>query len=181
VNQGVLRTEILKKVGGFGETFRDYGIDPDLTAKVLLSGHDVVYTRLVALHHYRNWDEDKQSPQYKSLMQRQEKAVQLYVQKYESVLKGGLFWRARRAGWYAVRRLLGRRYNPNGREMLAGLLPRDWNNVIASRFISPFDPLTSRGKPYHLRQHCSERARPRSLPPDPAPAATQPGNRPEAA
>ena len=32
VNQGVLRTSILKEVGGFSETFRDYGIDPDLTA-----------------------------------------------------------------------------------------------------------------------------------------------------
>jgi hypothetical protein len=33
VNQGVLRTRVLRAVGGFSETFRDYGIDPDLTAR----------------------------------------------------------------------------------------------------------------------------------------------------
>ena len=45
VNQGLLRTDFLRKVGSFSETFGFYGIDPGLTAMVLYSGHDVVYTK----------------------------------------------------------------------------------------------------------------------------------------
>lgn len=78
VNQGVLRTNVLKQVGGFSETFRDYGIDPDLTAKVLFSGHDIVYTKAIAIHHYRNWGEDPNSVEYKQLMEKQIKYKQLY-------------------------------------------------------------------------------------------------------
>ncbi|MGE3271737.1 MAG: glycosyltransferase family 2 protein, partial [Chloroflexota bacterium] len=55
VNQGMLRTEALLEVGGFSERFRDYGIDPDLTAKVLFAGWDVAYTRGVGIEHYRAW------------------------------------------------------------------------------------------------------------------------------
>src|SRR4029078_8344185 len=54
-NQGVLRTPVLQAVGGFSERFRDYGIDPDLTAKVLFSGWDVAYTRVVGIHHQPAW------------------------------------------------------------------------------------------------------------------------------
>ena len=45
VNQGLLRTSVLRNVGYFSEAFGFYGIDPDLTAMVLYSGHDIVYTK----------------------------------------------------------------------------------------------------------------------------------------
>src|SRR5262245_7214017 len=67
INQGVLPTAVLRQVGGFSEAFRDYGIDPDLTAKVLFSGYDVALTRLVGLLHYRNWETDQNSPIYAKL------------------------------------------------------------------------------------------------------------------
>lgn len=60
VNQGLLRTKLLHELGGFSEAFMDYGIDPDLTARLLFSGNDIVYTRNTAIHHWRDWGTDAQ-------------------------------------------------------------------------------------------------------------------------
>lgn len=53
-NQGVLPTELMKKLGGFDEHFRDYGIDADLTTRILLSGYKAVYTKRIAIFHHRD-------------------------------------------------------------------------------------------------------------------------------
>ena len=152
VNQGVLRTSLLQELGGFSEEFRDYGIDPDLTAKVLMAGFDVVYTKSVGIHHHRQWSTDKTSPTYQSLLERQHASQALYKAKYENVFGPGRLYTARRAAWALARRALGRRFDLNGKQPCFGLLPRDWHNVMGNRFVSPLDPLHARGKPYHLRQ-----------------------------
>ena len=76
VNQGMLRTPVLQAVGGFSERFRDYGIDPDLTAKVLFSGWDVAYTRVVGIHHYRAWSDGSEASAAQRA--RQQEYVTLY-------------------------------------------------------------------------------------------------------
>lgn len=170
VNQGVLQTRVLREVEYFSETFGFYGIDPDLTAKVLFAGYDVVYTREVAIHHYRNWPADKSTPEWQALQKHHEKADRLYAAKYGALGRFDLLWHARRYGWKAWRELLGDRFKVNGDKPFMGLLMRDWHNTLASRHISLLDPMLTRGKQYHLRQSASPFARPARLPADPDPA-----------
>ena len=165
VNQGVLRTEILKEVGGFSEAFRDYGIDPDLTARVLFSGHTVAYTRRIALHHYRGWNEDPLSPEYARRMEKQRAYHRLYQEKYGHLANGDTRWRARKLLWGMLQRATG--CSLDSTRPFLGLTPRDWHNVLVSRYISPLDPLLCRRKAYHLVQYCPHHKRPKSLPGEP--------------
>ena len=104
VNQGMLRTPVLNEVACFSEAFRDYGIDPDLTAKVLFSGHDVVYTKPVSLHHYRNWSTDKSSPEYKKIKGKNDRARKLYAAKYSRLLRPSLIFRLKQAARQAIKK-----------------------------------------------------------------------------
>lgn len=167
VNQGVLRTSVLRRAGYFSEAFGFYGIDPDLTAKVLFLGRDVVYTRAVTIHHYRNWPTDPDTPEWRALRQHHSKADQLYAAKYDRFARHDLIWQTRRVGWKLAREALGRGFQINSGEKIAGLLQRDWHNTFAARHVSLLDPLLSAGKAYHLRQSVSPLARPMRLPPDP--------------
>ena len=169
VNQGVLRTEVLRAVGGFSEAFRDYGIDPDLTAKVLFSGHDVVYTRRVAVHHTRNWSVDRASPEYARLRERQQAYLDLYEKKYGSLAAtSGTLWKAKKAFWNWLQ--AAARVPLNSERRVLGQIPRDWHNVFSAQFIILLDPLRTRGRSYHLVQSCPPGRRPASLPEDPLPS-----------
>ncbi len=154
VNQGVLPTPVMHAVGGFSEYFRDYGIDPDLTAKVLYLGFDIVYTRDIAIHHYRNWSADKESEAYQEMMQRQLVAKEKYNSVYGSHNKPSMFLRLKKRWWELVKAKLANRYDLSldSHKPFFGNLPRDYYNTMMSRYISPLDLLTSRGKGYHLRQ-----------------------------
>ena len=155
VNQGVFRTAILRDVGYFSETFGTYGIDPDLTAKVLFTGHDVVYTLSVAIHHYRDWSTDRSSPEYQALRDHHRKFMELYTAKYGGYGRLDLYWHAKRAVWWLIRKALGHRYSIHSTRQVLGHNARDWNNILAGRHISLLDGWRHRGKPYHLRQHCN--------------------------
>jgi GT2 family glycosyltransferase len=167
VNQGVLPTEVLKQVGGFSEAFRDYGIDPDLTAKVLFTGRDVVYGRAVAIHHYRNWSVDKTSEAYQALQQKQKRGLALYEAKYNRLQKHDPIFEWKKRVWTRLQALLPGHLAPNGRERFLGLLPRDWKNTWNGRFISVLDPLLTLGRPFHLRQRLPARMSRTGCPPDP--------------
>lgn len=87
VNQGMVRSCLLHRVGYFDESFRDYGIDGDLTTKILLLGCKVVYTKRIALYHDRKhgiapWiaGEGRKA--------RMVKARSLYNKKYRGLIKG---------------------------------------------------------------------------------------------
>lgn len=164
VNQGVLRTPILKQVGGFSEFFRDYGIDPDLTAKVLFSGHDIAYTKQIALCHYRDWGvgADLQSMQEKQVIYQQR-----YFEKYAALTQVDLFWRAKKLFWLFLRRGLGLQGFLNSSRPVFNGLMRDWHNIFTGRYISLLDPKHNQEKAYHLVQHCPKAQLPRSLPRDP--------------
>ena len=161
VNQGMLRTPVLQELGGFSERFRDYGIDPDLTARVLFSGWQVAYTRVVGIHHYRDWSESERLGT--AQLQRQRDYSALYAQKWGAYAPPDRAWRARRFGWRLFQKLTGVRINSARR--LAGLDGRDWCNTFTARYVSPLDPIATRGRPYHLLQRPPATRRP--LPPDP--------------
>jgi GT2 family glycosyltransferase len=153
VNQGLLRTSVLREVGGFSETFASYGIDPDLTAKVLYSGWDVVYTRQVALHHYRDWPTDEASPEHAALAKVHERSLQLYRAKYAGIGQDDAFWKRKRRFWAWFKKRLRGRYDENSTRPVLGGLWRDWNNAFLARHVSVIDPWISLGRDYHLRQH----------------------------
>jgi GT2 family glycosyltransferase len=169
VNQGVLRTPILEEVGGFSEAFRSYGIDPDLTAKVLLRGHSIVYTRGIALHHERGWSPDRTSDAYARQMAKQATYLSLYRAKYGALGRGGLGWRFKRFLWNLAQRLAPVPLALASSRPVLGLIPRDWHNLCQGRYISVLDPWRCRGAPYHLLQRCPAWRRPRVLPRDPEP------------
>jgi GT2 family glycosyltransferase len=162
VNQGMLRTRVLQQLGGFSERFRDYGIDPDLTAKVLFSGWDIAYTRVVGIEHYRAWaDGSAASGEQRA---RQQGYVKLYTEKWGTYAPPNLPLKLRRKIWGAIQKATGIRINSAWR--ILGLNGRDWCNVLTGRYISLLDPVQTRGKPYHLVQRAPAWQRP--LPPDPA-------------
>jgi glycosyltransferase involved in cell wall biosynthesis len=158
VNQGVLRTDVLKKLGGFSEEFRDYGIDPDLTARVLFEGHAVVYTKDIAINHYRDWGEGEV---LNSQLAKQKNFQKLYREKYGGIFEYGKFWQLRRKLGSLVRKL-GIKL---AKMMNSGTLARysrDWYNIMSARFISFFDHLKHIGKNYHLKQQVKPKTLSRS-------------------
>ncbi|MBR8826713.1 MAG: glycosyltransferase [Gomphosphaeria aponina SAG 52.96 = DSM 107014] len=164
VNQGLLRTKVLKEVGGFCEKFRDYGIDPDLTTKVLFAGYDIVYTKAVAIHHYRNWGPDKNSPEYEQMMEKQTKYKEMYLKKYGKYANNAWFWKLKTSAWLLMRRGLGVQKLLNSSEpVFLDLITRDWHNIMSGRYISLADPIVTKDKPYYLVQHCPAYLRPKSL------------------
>lgn len=159
-NQGVLRTEWLREHGGFSEEFMDYGMDPDLTTRVLLDGLKVVYTRGVAILHYREHDAPISWADSDTRKQKMERAHLLYAQKYSALFAppGGHPWlqrvdRLNSVLLRFVRRLLAlcsRAGLPL--ERMAGISERDWTNILESRFISKWDLFKNLGRPYYLVQ-----------------------------
>lgn len=153
VNQGVLRTELLNRLGGFSEEFRDYGIDPDLTARVLYEGHDIVYTRDIAILHYRDWGKDET---LRAQHDKQKTYKMLYRTKY--LCAGQRVYPHPVIGYVAsgVRRLLSMSARLIGSSTL-DRMARDCYNIVLAKHISVLDPIRSYGKDYHLRQHCDRK------------------------
>lgn len=155
VNQGVLPTTVLKLVGGFSEEFRDYGIDPALTAEVLFAGYKIVYTKMVTLYHYRNWNEDPSSENYKWLQERHAAARALYAQRYCGKISGA-------SPALPTKTKVGNELKRIGKRILAGPLLRNRSfvrtffNILSGRYISLFDPIFSIGKDFHLVQKVEE-------------------------
>jgi len=155
VNQGMLPTKLLQQLGGFCEEHRDYGIDPDLTARVLLANRKVVYTRDVVLEHHREWASPSADPAEAARReQRRVVAEAAYVKTFAARLP--------RAGLHAADlkrfafRLAEAALRPLGFDETRGRLLgggfRDWYNACHSRYISVFDGFHCRNRPYHLVQ-----------------------------
>ena len=167
INQGMLPTPLLQALGGFSETFRFYGIDPDLTARVLFSGWDIALTKAVTIHHFRNWSTEKGSPAWKKMKKTQLRAAQLYNAKYGALHFPSIRYAAKRRVFAALQRLFPRRLAINETRPFLGSLPRDLHNLFLGRFIALADPLTSVGKAHYLVQRCPKRLLPERLPPEP--------------
>ncbi|SCB42592.1 Glycosyltransferase, GT2 family [Bradyrhizobium shewense] len=152
VNQGVLPTGLLQEIGGFSEEFRDYGIDNALTAEVLFKGYKVVYTRAIALHHYRNWSEDPTSENYQWLQQRHAVAKALYEKRYcsSAMLKVDRKYTIKRAVAGLVRRTARKIFSTRALQRSATF--RTISIVLSARFVSWLDLFSNKGKGYHLVQ-----------------------------
>ena len=162
VNQGMLRASVLHTVGGFSERFRDYGIDPEP------DGEGVVQRLGRRLHAGRR------APALPGLGRRrrgQRSAARATGRLRQAVpARSGAPMRRLTApgdfdsAWKAIQKATGLRINSS--RPLLGLDGRDWCNVLTGRYISPLDPILTRGQPYHLIQRAPALCR--ALPPDPA-------------
>jgi len=171
VNQGVLSAALLREVGGFSECFRDYGIDADLTTKILLTGHSVVFTRDVAVLHERGWP-GEDTPEGASIARRNARYHRLYARKYGQILGPSLAWTLSRAVWRAARAAFPGPFGLDSKRPVAGFIARDWHNMLAGRFVSPLAEWLDHGAPVHLRQRIPARLCTTALPPEPEEATT---------
>lgn len=155
-NQGMLPTTLLQKLGGFNEEFRDYGIDADLTTRVLLEGYKVVYTKKVTIHHFRDHESDSWISK-DARNRRLEMARDLYNHEYQFLLNyrrprvkfiPHMFAKGLSYGLDVLKRFM------NNNQVLSWVAAalRDWQNVYRGRFISPWDMIRTIGRPYHLVQ-----------------------------
>jgi len=157
VNQGVLPSALMKRIGGFSEEFLDYGIDPDLTAKILFEGYKIVYTKKIALLHHRNWNEDKESEDTKRLNEKHKRYYALYEKKYSPYSE---LWNNGISITNINRRI--KRYLVNGKKVKLinqKKLTRDIYNIVNAKYISLLDIVLNLGKKYHLVQSISKRER----------------------
>lgn len=152
VNQGILPTRLLQQIGGFSEEFRDYGIDNALTADVLFKGYKVVYTRAIALHHYRNWSEDPTSDNYQWLKQRHAVAKALYEKRYCSspMLKLDRKYKLKMGVAGFFKRTAKKVFS--SRVLRQSATFRTISIVLSARYIKWLDFFSNRGKGYHLVQ-----------------------------
>lgn len=153
VNQGLLRTEVLQSVGGFTEEFVDYGIDPDLTAKVLFAGQTIVYTKDVVIHHYREWAEQGDEVGQKVLQEKHDRYYRLYDERFRKSDGEDLFWLKRRDFWESQRGRLDQSSWLQGERAFTGMNARDWMNVLRGRYIRLWDCWLTRHRSFHLVQN----------------------------
>ncbi len=173
-NQGMLSTRLMQNLGGFDEQFRDYGIDADLTTRVLLSGYKVVYTKQIAVSHYRNheadsWtDSDGRKRHLEEARSLYNRKFSLLVQPADSMNDSSGLTLEKLNPLYALFA-----FNPieNGK-INARLVDRefslaDWiasvahdiRNIRKGRFISKIDLLECVFKPFYLVQQIPEEVR----------------------
>ena len=161
-NQGVIRTDLFRKIGFFDETFQNYGIDCDVTAKVLLSGYRVTFTKKVGIHHYRDHESENGAISRAEREKGRERLNEKYYAKYAFLidcnfsikLKMGiqrLIWRGFKS--------LNKRFEKKSFliEKITGKNIRDWKNLTNCRYISIFDFYYNRNNPYYLEQHFPEK------------------------
>lgn len=143
VNQGLVRLSILQSVDYFDEEFRDYGIDADLTTKILLAGHQIAYTKNVVILHNRDYELAPGAIGEGDRTPKMERAKRLYEKKYLATFK-----KLRRTRWQhfgfvvkliyqtfqIVKYLLGRP-SPG----LFRFNDRDWYNVMHGAYIDKRD------------------------------------------
>lgn len=152
-NQGVVRTDLLRQVGYFDEALRDYGIDVDLTAKILLAGYKVAYTKMIAIHHYRDHQSAPGAIPNDQRAARSVAARELYRRKYARLLSPrfgdrlkGPFHQTAWFGVQVIRKLLGS-------QTVLGYNMTDWLNVFHCRYIRALDAWHNKDKPFYLVQH----------------------------
>jgi GT2 family glycosyltransferase len=155
-NQGMIRTSLFRQIGFFDEQFQTYGIDPDVTTQVLLAGYKVAHTKQVAILHHRNHGA---APGALSDGQRQtglDRAKELYARKYKALvglrsrLRRNVYWALRSYLIYPVYRLARGLGFPL--ETWLGISERDWTNLLYTQYVSVFDFIANRSKPFYLVQ-----------------------------
>ena len=169
-NQGVVRTELLQRLGGFDETLRDYGIDADLTARVLLSGRTVAFTKAVAIDHERDHDRTAWIDS-EGRRKRIAEARDLYRRKYDplvALVRGAALFHHRERLKRLMMRCINRAFRSAklvglSLERTTGWNTRDISNLLFSRYVSIHREISCTGRPYHLVQEMPARLRAAAL------------------
>lgn len=158
VNQGMIRTEILRKVKYFDRKFPDYGMDADLTTKVLMRGYKVVLTKQIVIYHMRDYKN------YPGIFKKQERNVnlQLALYLYKNKYKKLCYRYMRKRMLYLeiistlFRILLNHLFGFDrfgfSLKKLIGYNRRDFVNVFEAEFVSKLDLWYNRKKSYYLVQ-----------------------------
>lgn len=157
-NQGVISSDLFRKIEYFDESFKNYGIDPDVTTKVLLSGYRVVYTKAVAIHHFRDHGSEGgaiskvERAKSKGLLKQNYHIKYSYLIDYNFSKKIGML--VRKCIWLCIKAII-KQYNKKNLqiETVAGINIRDWKNITKARYISIFDLFYNRNNPYYLDQY----------------------------
>ena len=147
VNQGVTRTELARRLGGFCVVLKDYGIDPDFTTKVVLSGAKVVMTKKVEILHFRDWGS---KTAYRIIADKQERFLKLYSRRYAHLTREYQRWKRlpKKQSLLLLRILIGLHPLCQARNTLK----RDLHNFYYGRFISFWDPWKCLFRNYHFVQ-----------------------------
>jgi GT2 family glycosyltransferase len=156
-NQGVIRSDLFQKIGFFDEKFKNYGIDCDVTAKVLLSGRRIAFTKEIGIHHYRDHDSESGAISKVERAKGRELVDQKYYAKYAYLIDGNLATRLKmcmkRLIWRVIKSLNKRIEKKCFKiEKITGKNMRDWRNLMNGRYISIFDFFRHRKHPYYLEQ-----------------------------
>ena len=164
INQGVIRFDLFRELGFFDETYGSYGIDADLTTKVLLRGNEVALTRAVAIHHDRKHTEHPGAFTSDERKHENQRAQQMYRDRYHAQLKSLSFSLYKRVVGYLWWRFMDIRVlRPIRRLFFALVLKnrllhfRDIQNVLFARWVSLFDLIKQRKQKIYLRQKISKR------------------------
>jgi len=159
-NQGVVRGGLFRELGGFDEKLRDYFIDNDLTTRVLLAGSDVVFTKEVAIDHFRQHEEDS----WIGAKERKGRIAlnkRLYEAKYERLLLCAT-WRAMQGSFFRRHFLPGRHSLRSFHANFPTEVPaeeREWGCEVFSEFIERSRRQEDQKAGICLRQHLSETVR----------------------
>jgi GT2 family glycosyltransferase len=158
MNQGVIRADLFKKLNYFDTKFPDYGIDADLTTKVLMEGYQVVLTKNIGIYHYRDYDNSERDFEKSYRHINLQKALQIYRRKYKKKFKIKqndnslfLFLSSVLSG---IIRIVYFTIIGVGEDSLIGnsINIRDWDNLLKTRFINLFDFWYNRHNSYYLVQ-----------------------------
>lgn len=152
VDQGIIRTDLLHEIGGFDESFWAYGIDSDLTTQVLLKGFKVVFTREIAVLHYRDHENAPGAMEDHERKASRLASIDLYKKKYADLCNRPLSLRLK-GFTYTMLHKLGLKMST-----VLGSEEQDWFNSFNGRFVSILDPITHRNDPFYLEQRPPHRA-----------------------
>jgi GT2 family glycosyltransferase len=161
-NQGVIRADVLRKIGYFDESFKNYGIDPDVTTKVLLAGYRVVHTKNVAIHHFRDHESLAGAIDKTERAKNQERISEKYNGKYSYLIEYNFSkkrrMRVKRLTWRFIKSL-NKRLEKRGLqiETITKKNIKDWKSLTHCRYISILDFFNNRNNPYYLEQQIPEK------------------------
>ena len=157
-NQGVIRSDLFQKIGYFDETFKNYGIDPDVTTKVLLSGYSVVYTKAIAIHHFRDRNFERGSISTIERKINLKRVHKKYNDRYAYLIDGHLSKKhdatTKELVWRCIN-VLNKRLEKKGLrlETITGKNRKDWKNLTHCQYISIIDIFYNMNNSYYLKQH----------------------------
>jgi GT2 family glycosyltransferase len=160
-NQGVIRTDLFRKIEFFDEEFQNYGIDCDVTVKVLLSGYRIAFTKKVGIRHYRDHESKNGAISEAERAKGRDRLDKKYYAKYGFLISYNfstkLKMRMKRIIWRCIKNL-NKQMEKKGFhiETITCKNMRDWKNLTNCRYISIFDFLCNWKKPYYLVQNMSK-------------------------